>query len=293
MISVKRILCPFDFAEASERALIYATAFARRYSARLEVLYVTPAFDAALDSTAPPPTDGEVLPFASRAEIVAELQRAVEKAGAAGLDVRTLAQEGRPHELIVNRAAAQPADLLVIGTHGGGFDRLLAGSVTEKVLQAVPCPVLAVPQTAAIAPAAFKKILCPIDDSPAAARALREAVALGRETVGCVTVLHVVASESDEPDAGHAENQRRGGLDRARTWIHEQLAAEDRTGCAIEEVVAVNRVDQEILQRAAALPADLIVMGAPGRSGLGAMVHGSTTQRVVRGATCPVLAVRP
>jgi nucleotide-binding universal stress UspA family protein len=48
-------------------------------------------------------------------------------------NAKVLAQEGRTHEVIVNRAYAQPADLLVMGTHGrSGFNRLLLGSVTEQ-----------------------------------------------------------------------------------------------------------------------------------------------------------------
>ena len=63
-----------------------------------------------------------------------------------------------------------------MGTHGrSGFNRLLLGSVTEKVMRQVTCPVLTVPPAApqkADSPVAFKNILCAIDFSPSALKAL-------------------------------------------------------------------------------------------------------------------------
>jgi nucleotide-binding universal stress UspA family protein len=60
----------------------------------------------------------------------------------------------------------------------------------------------------------------------------------------------------------------------------------------IGDVIAFGRAHREILQAAAANTADLIVMGAQGRGGVGLALFGSTTQQVLRGAGCPVLTVR-
>jgi nucleotide-binding universal stress UspA family protein len=72
------------------------------------------------------------------------------------------------------------------------------------------------------------------------------------------------------------------------------LAAESRAWCDIEEIVALNahRAYREILQRATAMDADLIVMGAQGTGGIELMLYGSNTHHVVRSAGCPVLTVR-
>jgi nucleotide-binding universal stress UspA family protein len=67
---------------------------------------------------------------------------------------------------------------------------------------------------------------------------------------------------------------------------------ESRSSIAVEPMVAVGRAYREILRVAADPPTDLIVMGAQGRGGLGHTLFGSTTQQVVRAATCPVLTVR-
>ena len=70
------------------------------------------------------------------------------------------------------------------------------------------------------------------------------------------------------------------------------VADESQTWVEIADVVEFGRAHREILRVAETKPADLIVMGAQGRGGIGLALFGSTTQQVVRGATCPVLTVR-
>jgi nucleotide-binding universal stress UspA family protein len=70
------------------------------------------------------------------------------------------------------------------------------------------------------------------------------------------------------------------------------VAGEPQTWTTIQEVVVLGRAHREILRVAAASQAELIVMGAQGRGGLGLTLFGSTTHQIVRGASCPVLTVR-
>jgi nucleotide-binding universal stress UspA family protein len=308
VIEFRRILCPIDFSETSIRALTYATAFASWYEAQLDVLHVVPAFDSGLvPAMSDRFEDGRPYPV-SYDEVISEITRAISAAGATGVNLKALAQEGRAHETIVSRAQAQPADLLVMGTHGrSGFTRLLLGSVTEKVLRTAPCPVLTVPAAArsmTASPVALKRILCPMDYSPSALKALNCALDLGRQAGGCVTVLHALEymdlEERPEPspfdpcyDAiveGRRHRQQR--IDHARESLHAQLAQEPTTWCEIEEVVAIDRAYRAILRHAAEAKVDVIVMGAQGTGGLELMLYGSNTQHVVRAATCPVLTVR-
>jgi nucleotide-binding universal stress UspA family protein len=81
-------------------------------------------------------------------------------------------------------------------------------------------------------------------------------------------------------------------LDDARQRLRALVAEEPRTWCDIRDEVVAGRAHREILRLAEARPADLIVLGAQGRGGLGLALFGSTTQQVVRGASCPVLTVR-
>jgi nucleotide-binding universal stress UspA family protein len=192
-----------------------------------------------------------------------------------------------------------PADLVVMGTHGrGGFERLMIGSVAERVLQKAPCPVLLVPPHAAAASpgeVAFKRILCPMDFSPSASLALGFALDLARQAGGTVTLLHVVEWLTDEEPRMYAQfnvsQYRQQLVDDARRRM-QALVNDDPRASTITHRVVLGRSYREILQCAAGQEADLIVMGAQGRGGLELALFGSTTHQVVRAAACPVLTVR-
>ena len=81
-------------------------------------------------------------------------------------------------------------------------------------------------------------------------------------------------------------------LSDAELRLRALVAAEPHTWCEIENVVAFGRAHREILQVAETKAADLIVMGAQGRGGVGLALFESTTQQVLRGAASPVLTVR-
>jgi len=299
VIAFGHILCAIDFSDPSNRALVYATALALKYQARLTILHVVPMSIESMPSYFRGVDDDRWNLAAVRDAIVAQMRRASEKAGAGSLSPTLLIDEGRVHEAIVGRAAALPADLLVVGTHGrGGFNRLLLGSVAEKVLRTASCPVLAVPPVAPSASPAevsFARILCPVDSSASSVKALAYALDLGRQANGCVTVLNAIEYMDQEEPCAHVpadlQQYRQRAIEHARERLHAHVAGAAGQGCRIEEIVTVNRAYRAILERAAA-GTDLIVMGAQGFGGAELMLYGSNTQHVVRHAVCPVLTVR-
>ncbi len=299
MVEFRNILCPIDLSDASVRPLAYAAAFARWYEARLTVLHVVPTFDPMQVRSGSLGDPVRIVHPMPREQVLDELRRALDAIETATLDVTLAAEAGDAVPTIVDRAVAIPADLLVMGTHGrSGFDRLLLGSVTEKVLRKAPCPILTVPPHApARAPtdATFKQILCPVDFSQSALQAFGFALDLARQAGGSVTVLHAIEWLADEARA-HAhfnvQEYRQHLAEDAHARLQALLAEQPRTGCDAKDVVVTGRAYREILETAAALEADLIVMGAQGRGGVGLTLFGSTTQQVVRAATCPVLTVR-
>ncbi len=300
MIEFKNILCPTDLSDASVRALTYAAAFARWYGAQLTVLYVVPTFDPI--TVGPGTFNGPVqmvVPM-SREEIREEMRRITNSAGMESLDVILSAQDGDPPRNIVDHALETAADLVVMGTHGrSGFERLLIGSVAEKVVRKAPCPVLLVPpHLTAAAPedVTFKHILCAMDFSPAALQALGFALDLARQADGVVTVLHALEWLAEEEPRENVHfnvpEYRRYLVQDAQERVRTLIAEESRDWSAIDERVVFGRAYCEILKVAAESGTDLIVMGAQGRGGLGLTLFGSTTQQVLRAATCPVLTVR-
>ncbi len=297
MIEFKQIVCPVDFSESSVRAFAYAAALARWYDAQLTVLHVVPTFE-------PMQVRGDlgdpvqiVTPMA-REHVLEEMSRTLNLPLVSPC-ATPVAEQGDPQGAIIDQAISKRADLIVMGTHGRrGFKRLLLGSVTEAVLREAPCPVLTVPlHTPVVSDAiAFKRILCPIDFSPSALQALGFALDLARQADGLITLLHVVEwLAEEEPRASthfNVPEYRRYMVADAQQRLRGLVAEESRAWVEIGDLVVSGRAHREILRAAETTPTDLIVMGAQGRGGVGLVLFGSTTQQVVRGATCPVLTVR-
>lgn len=266
----------------------------------MTVLHVVPTFDP-MQIRSGALGDPVRIPYPmTRDEILSELRRAVDAAGAGALDVALATDAGDAAATIVDHAVRMATDLLVMATHGrGGFDRLLLGSITEKVLRKAPCPILTVPPHALPTmpeEVVFRRILCPMDFSPSALQAFGFAMDLARQANGSVTVLHVIEWLAEEEPRAHAHfnvsEYRQHLTADAHARLQALLADEPCTWCETEEVVVIGRAHREVLATAAARQTDLIVMGAQGRGSAGLALFGSTTQHVVRAATCPVLTVR-
>jgi nucleotide-binding universal stress UspA family protein len=297
VIEFKQIICPVDFSEASVRALAHAAAFARWYDAHLAVLHVVPTFES-MQVRGDLGDPVRVVTPMPQEQVLSEMIRSLNLA-ALSARATPIAEAGDPQATIIDQAVSKKADLIVMGTHGRrGFKRLLLGSVTEAVLREAPCPVLTVPPHTSVVSEAvtFKRVLCPIDFSPSALQALGFALDLARQADGRVTLLHVVEwLAEEEPRASthfNVPEYRRHMVEDAQDRLRHLVAEESRTWVEIDDLVVFGRAYREILRAAETKPADLIVMGAQGRGGIGLAVFGSTTQQIVRGSTCPVLTVR-
>ncbi len=139
------------------------------------------------------------------------------------------------------------------------------------------------------------QILCPVDRSDVSRRAFDYAASLARWRNARLTVLEVIdvtppAAATGIPELGPVPEGIPQGVRQALTDLAEPArAAGVQTDVRIEE----GRVDEHILENASRLPADLIVMGTHGRSGVERLVLGSVTAKIVRRAACPVLTIPP
>lgn len=142
MTAPKKILCPVDFSQPSERAAAYAVDLAKATGGSVELLHVFQ-----LPLVAAPETFSfpELVQTMSREadEGVAEM---LKRHQGKGVTVTSVTTQGIPAAEIVRMAKEQNVDLVVIGTHGRtGLAHLLLGSVAERVMRTSPVPVLAVP----------------------------------------------------------------------------------------------------------------------------------------------------
>ena len=299
MLAIKRILCPVDFSDASRHALDHAVVIAGWYGASLTALYVS----APLFLLLQPPLLFTELPTAAPTEgdreyLERRLRQWVEPAEALGLTTEVRFDERySPATSILECAASLPADLIVMGTHGrGGFERLMLGSVTEKVLRKATCPVLTVPPPAVrAAKPPFKRLLCPVDFSTPSIAALRFAVSLAQESDARVTVMHVLNEPAgDEPflESLDTPEFRLRCEHSARTRLEALIPDEARTFCEPVTQTRWGKPYRRILDVAENESTDLIVMGVHGRNAVDVMLFGSTTNQIVRHAVCPVLTLR-
>jgi nucleotide-binding universal stress UspA family protein len=141
----------------------------------------------------------------------------------------------------------------------------------------------------------FKTILCPVDFSEHSRQALRYAALLASRGGGRLTVLFVedpllAAAAAVAYDEKVLTERGRTAL---RRFVERTITPYKLGKSAVTVDVAVGKPQDEILKNAKRLGSDLIVMGAHGLTGPSKMMLGSTTHRVLRGSTTPVLAIPP
>ena len=298
-IEIDRILCPVDFSTFSGPALERALRLGNWFDARVEVLHVIPFTVPAGAGLPYYPAPPEVT-RAQRAQAAQDLADLVASSLGEGVPLETKVLEGDPWRVIQEEAEALPADLLVMGTHGrSGLERLLLGSVTEKVLRRAPCPVLTVghvaphPRTGPL----FRRILCAADLTRASERTLDVALSLATENDARITLLHVMETLPGDHGTGQSlavpeiGPLRRDLLDQAWVQLREAVPEAARAFCEVSERVETGAPWSEILRVADEMEADLIVTGAHTRGAVSRMFFGSTASHVVRRATCPVLVI--
>lgn len=297
MTKLQRILCPVDFSDGSRQAVDVALALARDAGAELRVVHIAQQVPALVPFTdplaqVPTPWTPEELE-AVRRDLVAFVTA---EGRGSGVRVECVCLQGNPARQILKDAESVPADLIVLGTHGrSGFTRFLLGSVTEKVLRHASCPVLTVPPRASGAlPAGarlFSRIVAAVDFSDSSQAALKEAISLCTQYGASLTAVHVV-----EPIPTYAESGIPGldaNLEReAAHGYLKNLLERLAPGFKAEEVVLIGHAGRGVLQTAETARADLIVAGVHGRNAMDLMFFGSTANRLVREAVCPVLTIK-
>jgi nucleotide-binding universal stress UspA family protein len=296
MVVIDRILCPVDLSDVSRHALQHAAAIARWYEAQLTALhvfippYIPPGLTSPELVRAALPTD------MGMQQLRDQLNDWVASLGE-GLRTEAIVDQGPATRCILDRASSLPADLIVIGTHGhGGVDRLLLGSITEKVIRKATCPVMTVPPPAASPRALpFKRLLCAVDFSTPSLTAVRYALSIAKEADARLVMLHVIEWPPEdklvEMDA-ELERYRAMGEARAQLELDALVSNEERTWCEPVTLIERGRSWQTILRVAEREHTDLIVMGIHGRNVIDLAFFGSTTNQVIRRAPCPVLTLR-
>jgi nucleotide-binding universal stress UspA family protein len=141
MITIKSILCPMDFSDASKNAYRYACEFAKSMRSKVILLNVIEPRPIAADMSLNYIPLEEDLAAAAREDFIP----LVSEAEAKGVDVSADVMIGIPAEVILQQIADLDVSMLIMGSHGKtGLSRLLMGSVAEAVVRKAAIPVLIV-----------------------------------------------------------------------------------------------------------------------------------------------------
>lgn len=288
LVEVTNILVGTDFSPASDRALDYALSLARRYDARIILAHaITVGADAML---------APEIAANTRQTIFSAAQEQMGQVLVSGI------LRGVRHETVIEEGALWPTlealitryhvDLVVVGTHNlKGLKKMLLGSGAEQIFRQAKCPVLTVgPAAESGAPreGEFKRILFATDFGAGAEREAAFAFSLAQEHEANVTLLHVVSRVEDNSELGLALKNKAVSHELA-----ELIPAGSEAWCKPEIRMRVGEPVNEILKAAKDVKADLIVIGAKHKRGLGAGHALRTVAYQLAGtAPCPVLTVR-
>jgi nucleotide-binding universal stress UspA family protein len=297
MRHINRILCPVDLSDISRHTTEHAALLGQWYHAKVTALHVcNPVVVPSTDFIVAGRPREPLLTEHELNDIRAQVLRCFSSLPPGDVDV--VIEHGRVADRVLECALSLPADLIVMGTHGaGGFEHLVLGSVAEKVMRKATCPVMTVPPRAhTTSQLPFKRLLCPVDFSDASLSALERALSIAQEGEAQLTILHVLEwRPGDEPLTNRPINvpEFRGQLEHDVARQLQALVPDSVPhGRRPTTRIAHGKGYREILAVAAEEHADVIVMGVHGRNPLDMMLLGSTTNQVVRRATCPVLTVR-
>jgi nucleotide-binding universal stress UspA family protein len=211
---------------------------------------------------------------------------------------RVLVRDGPAADVLVGTAHDERAGLLVVGSRGVGRAEpaLALGSTSLRVLQASRVPVLVAPESAA-APTGgvrLRRVLVGVDRSEPSLAALGLAADVAEATGAVLSVVEAFEFVSPFPLGPAAACMSRGG-ETARATIHTLLETDVRgirdRGIATQVVVRSGDPAPTLLETAADIDADLVVVGTRGRGDPARPLLGSVARRVVHEVRRPTLVV--
>ncbi len=322
-IQPKKIMCAVDFSDFSHLILSYGRALAAEFHARLYVCHVL--------------NDMVMLSSHGQAYIVSE-KVAKERLDATkvllenlvkeqGMEAEIILSQGHEADELTRIVQEKNIDLVIAATHGGsGIKRFLIGSVTDRLVKTLTCPLLVLhaqedhPAFPNVFRVPLERILVGCDFSPESDLALKYGLSLAQEFQAELHLVHVIKPEKHieltttdymkiqegdylgwtrsefltlQQKATDEEWARRGRLlSRIERQLSHMIPEESRDWCTPVINLLEGKAYSELIHYADTKKVDMMVLGIHGQSLLEQFLVGSTTDRVISRSNCPVLAVR-
>ena len=292
---LKNIICSTDFSDYSNQAVPYGIALAKKFRAKLYMCHVID-----LSSIT---AYGEIIsyPGAQQNLIMNYTHNQLEQLiGKEPIEWEPLITIGHAADEIVDMAKEKNVDLAIVTTHGrSGLKLLILGSVTGRLMQSLPCPLLIVRSSEPNLASAenqeieFKRILVGCDFSPDSVLAFQYGLSLAQDFQSELHLAHVIEPPiykdlTKKPVEKLQDDLRDSLSERLTSMVPEEVY----NWCTLKTTLLAGQPHEELTKYAVVNDVDLIVLGVRGHSMVETLFVGSTTDRVVRRALCPVLSVR-
>ncbi|MCP3942627.1 MAG: universal stress protein [Desulfobacteraceae bacterium] len=322
-IQPKKIMCAVDFSDFSHLILSYGRDLAAEFDAKLYVCHI-------LSDMVMLSSHGQA--YIASNEIAEErfknanslLDDLIKKHG---IDAQILVSQGHPADEITQIVKEETIDLVIAATHGGsGIKRFLIGSVTDRLVKTLTCPLLVLhaqedhPSFPDLFKIPLQRILVGCDFSPESSLAFEYALSLAQEFQAELHLAHVLRPEkhielttadyikiqegdylgwnrSDflelQKTTTDEEWDRRDSLfKRIKLQLSHMVPEDSRNWCTPVITLLEGQPYNELIDYAQTKKIDMIVLGIHGHGLLEKFLVGSTTDRVISHSDCPVLAVR-
>jgi len=272
MVPSANILLPVDFSERSLDAARQAEVLARHFQSAVTVLHVVDGHEQEF---------GRFEPGGVKAR---ELETLLARDFTAG-SISRIVRDGNPAREILDFAAANHTDLIVMASHGyGPFESFLMDSVAAEVLRDASCPVWIMAHAQEGLPPMFRNVLCAVDLGPRSERIVKWASRFASAFMTRLFVLHVFRSlepgeQADSPDEWLSQMDR-----------DEICKVERELGKEGQILFAGGNVPEAVCCQAKKLHADLLVIGrSPEPDDVG--TARTTSFAIVRESPRPVVCV--
>jgi nucleotide-binding universal stress UspA family protein len=210
--------------------------------------------------------------------------------------IRTAVVDGRVADALLRRLRHEPADLVIMTTHGRGpVSRAFLGSVADELIRQAPVPILLLrpngkPEGECADPV-INHVLIPLDGSVLAEGVLPSAIELARLFAARVTLLRVI--DSPAPSLDPATGPWKPAQEAA---AYLETIARKLRGQSLQvdvRAIVARHAAAAILEQAHDQPGYLIALATHGRSGVRRALLGSVADKLIRGSGLPVLVYHP
>ncbi len=296
-VQFKNILCATDFSDFSNQTVHYGVALAKEFDARLIVCHVIDLSSVAIYG------EFQLDPVGQQNRIIEDAREQLEAlTGDQPVKWEPLITVGKPADEILRAVEETDIDLVISATRGrSGLKRLILGSVTERLMLTLPCPLLVLrsPEHDIVSVPAraiqLKKILVGCDFSPDSSQALKHALSLAQEFEAELHLANVIEPPAQpillKGETSATEEIQEDYRNLLSQKLKDMVPEEARNWCTPQTSILDGQPYEELAKYAESNAIDMIVMGIRGHGLVKTLFLGSTTDRVIRRSPCPVLSV--